>query len=70
VYRKEVKMLWVIINDEGIVVDAKELLPNGQMREILYHKEETKSIVGSRLYTPNGCCWLKTPNGWKCGPCP
>ena len=50
-------MLWAIINDEGIVVDIKELHPNGLMREIVYDKEETRNIIGSRLYTPNGCCW-------------
>jgi len=62
-------MLWAIINDEGIVVDIKELHPNGLMREIVYDKEETRNIIGSRLYTPNGCCWKKIGGVWKCVPC-
>jgi hypothetical protein len=63
-------MLRAIINDEGIVIDVKEMQPNGLTRDVEYDPKETKSIIGSRIYTPNGCCWIKKPgDGWICVPC-
>ncbi len=66
--QKEVKMLIVMINDDGKVIEAMELLTNGETRAIEYVKGEVKSIRGAVLYTPNGCCWRKTPQGWQCRP--
>jgi hypothetical protein len=66
-------MLIVVVNEEGKVIEAKELYETGtnygKMGDVLYEKAEQRSILGARLYTPNGCCWIKTPNGWKCLPC-
>lgn len=63
-------MLRAIINEEGIVIDVKEMHKNGQMLEVVYDENETKNIIGSRIYTPNGCCWKKKPgDGWVCVPC-
>jgi len=61
-------MLRAIINDQGIIIQVKEVHPNGQESDVKYDEQETKNIIGSRLYTPNGCCWRKTPQGWVCKP--
>lgn len=63
--------IMVIVNEYGKVVDAKTVDSEGTIRDIEYGDEEkraNKSIVGSRLYTPNGCCWRKVGGVWRCDP--
>ena len=63
--------LMVIVNEYGKVVEAKGLDSEGTIRDIEYGDEEkmkNKSIIGARLYTPNGCCWRLVGGVWKCSP--
>ena len=63
--------LMVIVNEYGKVVEAKALDSEGKIVNIEYGDEEkraNKSIIGARLYTPNGCCWRKVGGVWICSP--
>jgi hypothetical protein len=63
--------LMVIVNEYGKVVEAKALDSEGKIVNIEYGDEEkraSKSIIGARLYTPNGCCWRKVGGVWVCSP--
>ena len=67
----EMSQLMVIVNEYGKVVEAKALDSEGKIVNIEYGDEEkraNKSIIGARLYTPNGCCWRKVGGVWICSP--
>lgn len=50
------------VNEEGVVVGAEDLEGN----DIEYDKEELKTLIGARLYTPNRCCWRRVRGKWRC----
>jgi|GEM_PF-6062933 hypothetical protein len=55
------------LDEDGFV----EKVTDHNDKDITYHPDEKKRMegVGTRLLTPNPCCWVKTPLGWRCLPC-
>ena len=52
----------LFFNEEGVVVGAEDI----EGDDIEYDKEELKTLIGARLYTPNRCCWRRVSGQWRC----
>lgn len=56
------------IDEDGEIISAK----NVDLTPVKYGEKDKKinrTMIGARIFTPNGCCWKKTPSGWQCLPC-
>lgn len=65
---KDRASLIVYLNEAGEVIHVR----NVDLSEVEYDKDErdrNRTMIGARIFTPNGCCWRLTPTGWKCLPC-
>jgi len=57
--------LIVHISEDGEVIHVK----NVDLTDVVYNDPKNRTMLGARLFTPNGCCWVKTPAGWQCTTC-
>lgn len=54
------------IDENGRIIDVK----NTDGTDLKYHPDEKKKIhgTGTRLVTPNDCCWRLVNGVWRCLP--